>query len=179
MTGVHVAGIGITPFGKHGDTALADLGVAAAERALADAGLGYDAVGEVFTSSSMAPPQTGLKVAHRLGRTGIPVTAIESASAAGWSRCGMPSGRSRPAVAAPRWQSATRRPPRWNPAGWCRLRSIFGIVFRRRFTTPSRPTAGSTTRSAAPSDRRCRGQVLQPGAAQSVGGAAQRRRGEH
>src|ERR1700758_3284819 len=83
MTGVHVAGIGVTPFGKNGDTPLADLGVAAAEKALADAGLDYNAVGEVFTSSSMAPPQTGLKVAHRLGRTGIPVTANESASAGG------------------------------------------------------------------------------------------------
>ncbi|MEB4212140.1 thiolase family protein [Mycobacterium sp. 94-17] len=83
MTGTHIAGVGVTPFGKHSDTALADLGVAAAEKALADADLEYEAVGEVFTSSSMAPPQTGLKVAHRLGRTGIPVTAIESASAGG------------------------------------------------------------------------------------------------
>ncbi|WP_055404266.1 MULTISPECIES: thiolase family protein [unclassified Mycobacterium] len=83
MTGTHVAGIGLTPFGKQADTALTALGVAAAEAALADAGIGYDAVGEVFTSSSMAPPQTGLKVALRLGRSGIPVTAIESASAGG------------------------------------------------------------------------------------------------
>jgi len=104
MTGVHLAGVGMTPFGKHGDTALADLGVAAAERALDDAGLGYDAVGEVFTASSMAPPQTGLKVAHRLGRTGIPVTAVESASASGmvalrhavWA---VASGRCRTALA--------------------------------------------------------------------------------
>jgi acetyl-CoA acetyltransferase len=104
MTGVHIAGIGITPFGRHGDTALADLGVSAAEQALADAALGYDAVGEVFTSSSMAPPQTGLKVAHRLGRTGIPVTATESASAGGmvalrhavWA---VTSGRCRAALA--------------------------------------------------------------------------------
>ncbi len=83
MTGTHIAGIGVTPFGKHVDTALATLGVEAAQAALADAGIGYEAVGEVFASSSMAPPQTGLKVAHRLGRTGIPVTAIESASAGG------------------------------------------------------------------------------------------------
>ncbi|OBH91852.1 thiolase family protein [Mycobacterium scrofulaceum] len=83
MTGTYVAGIGVTPFGKHADTALATLGLKAAEAALADAGIGYDAVGEVFTSSSMAPPQTGLKVALRLGRTGVPVTAIESASAGG------------------------------------------------------------------------------------------------
>lgn len=83
MTGVHVAGVGLTPFGKHGDTALAEFGVVAARQALEDAGLGYDAIGEVFCSSSMAPPQTGLKVAHALGRNGIPVTAIESASAGG------------------------------------------------------------------------------------------------
>ncbi|OBI72430.1 thiolase family protein [Mycobacterium asiaticum] len=83
MTGVWVAGTGVTPFGRHGDTALAELGVAAAQQALDDAGLDYDAVGEVFASSSMAPPQTALRVAHRLGRTGIPVTAIESASAGG------------------------------------------------------------------------------------------------
>lgn len=83
MTGAHIAGIGVTPFGRHVDAALAALGIEAAEAALTDAGIGYDAVGEVFTSSSMAPPQTGLKVALRLGRTGVPVTAIESASAGG------------------------------------------------------------------------------------------------
>lgn len=83
MTGVHIAGIGITKFGAHGEIPLADLGVAAAEKALADAELEYGAVGEVFTASALAPPQTGLNVAHRLGRTGVPVTATESASAGG------------------------------------------------------------------------------------------------
>lgn len=83
MTGVHIAGVGVSAFGAHSDTPLADLGVAAATVALADAGLGYDAIGEVFAASSMAPPQTGLKVAQRLGRSGIPVTAVESASASG------------------------------------------------------------------------------------------------
>jgi acetyl-CoA acetyltransferase len=37
----------------------------------------------VFTSSMLAPPQSALRVAHSLGRTGIPVTAMESASAGG------------------------------------------------------------------------------------------------
>src|ERR1700757_1906455 len=104
MTGINVVGVGVTPFGKHSDTPLADLGVAAAEKALADAELGYADIGEVFTSSSMAPPQTGLRVAHRLGRTGIPVTATESASAGGmvalrhavWA---VASGRCRTALA--------------------------------------------------------------------------------
>lgn len=83
MTGVRISGVGMTEFGKHRDTPLADLGVTAAEKALADSGIDYSAVGEVFTSSALAGPQTGLAVAHRLGRTGVPVTAIESASAGG------------------------------------------------------------------------------------------------
>jgi acetyl-CoA C-acetyltransferase len=104
MTGVRIAGIGVTEFGRHSGTPLADLGVVAAEKALADAGIDYDAVGEVFTSSALAGPQTGLAVAHRLGRTGIPVTATESASAGGmvalrhaiWA---VASGRCRTALA--------------------------------------------------------------------------------
>lgn len=104
MTGVHITGVGVTEFGKHGQTPLADLGVAAAEKALGDADVGYDAVGEVFTSSALAGPQTGIGVAHRLGRTGIPVTATESASAGGmvalrhavWA---VASGRCRTALA--------------------------------------------------------------------------------
>lgn len=83
MSQVHIAGIGITTFGAHSEVPLADLGAVAAETALSDAELEYGAVGEVFTASALAPPQTGLKVAYRLGRTGIPVTAIESASAGG------------------------------------------------------------------------------------------------
>lgn len=83
MTDVHITGIGVTEFGKHSQTPLADLGVAAARQALDDADVDYDGVGEVFTSSALAGPQTGLAVAHRLGRTGIPVTATESASAGG------------------------------------------------------------------------------------------------
>ncbi|WP_299577186.1 thiolase family protein [uncultured Williamsia sp.] len=83
MTLAHIVGVGVGAFGAHGETPVADLAVAAAESALADAGLGYDAVGEVFASSMLSPPQTAIKVAHRLGRTGIPVTAVESASAGG------------------------------------------------------------------------------------------------
>lgn len=83
MTAVYLSGIGITPFGRHTDTPLADLGVQAAKLALADAGLDYEAIGEVFAASMLAPPQTALRVSHRLGMTGVPVTAVESASASG------------------------------------------------------------------------------------------------
>ena len=62
---------------------LVTLGVSAAQLALEDAGLEYSSIGEVFASSMLAPPQTALKVAHRLGLTGVPVTAVESASSGG------------------------------------------------------------------------------------------------
>ncbi|HEY3669622.1 MAG TPA: thiolase family protein [Acidimicrobiia bacterium] len=78
-----VIGAGMLPCGRHSDTPLHELGAEAARLALDDAGLPYDQVGEVFTSSMLAPPQTALRVAHSLGRTGVPVTAIESASAGG------------------------------------------------------------------------------------------------
>jgi acetyl-CoA C-acetyltransferase len=104
MTGVRIAGTGVTEFGKHNGVPLIDLGVAAAAKALADADIEYQAIGEVFTSSALAGPQKGLQVAHRLGRTGVPVTATESASAGGmvalrhavWA---VASGRCRTALA--------------------------------------------------------------------------------
>ncbi|WP_046314954.1 thiolase family protein [Mycobacterium sp. UM_Kg1] len=104
MTGTFLTGIGVTEFGRHGDVPLVDLGVRAARTALADANISYADVGEVFTASALAPPQTGLRVALALGRTGIPVTATESASAGGlvalrhavWA---VASGRCRTALA--------------------------------------------------------------------------------
>ncbi|CAA0079016.1 Uncharacterised protein [Mycolicibacterium vanbaalenii] len=104
MTGVRISGVGVTEFGKHAGTPLVDLGVEAARNALADADIDYTDVGEVFTASALAAPQTGMRVALELGRTGIPVTAIESASAGGmvalrhavWA---VASGRCRTALA--------------------------------------------------------------------------------
>jgi acetyl-CoA acetyltransferase len=78
-----ISGIGMTPFAKHGDVALHELGRRAAQAALDDAGLSYPDVGEVFGSSMLGPPQSALRVAHSLGLTGVPVTGIESASAGG------------------------------------------------------------------------------------------------
>jgi acetyl-CoA acetyltransferase len=79
---VSIVGTGIVPFGTS-DRPLTELGRAAALAALADARVDYADIGEVYTTSSLAPPQHALGVAHSLGHTGIPVTAIESASAGG------------------------------------------------------------------------------------------------
>jgi acetyl-CoA acetyltransferase len=82
VTLAHVAGVGMLEFGTW-DVPIEELGVRAATMALEDAGIGFDRVGEVFASSMLSPPQTALRVARRLGETGVPVTAIESASAGG------------------------------------------------------------------------------------------------
>jgi acetyl-CoA C-acetyltransferase len=79
---VAILGTGIVPFMKT-ERPLVELGRDAARRALADAGLEYTDVGELFATSSLAPPQHALAVAQGLGHTGVPITAIESASAGG------------------------------------------------------------------------------------------------
>ncbi len=83
MNPVWISGVGMTPCGKHSDVPLHELGRRAAEEALADAGLRFDQIGEVFGSSMLSPPQSALRVARGLGHTGAPVTGIESASAGG------------------------------------------------------------------------------------------------
>jgi acetyl-CoA acetyltransferase len=70
------------PFGKC-EVPIEDLGVGAANLALEDAETEFDEIGEVFASSMLSPPQTALRVARRLGETGVAVTAVESASAGG------------------------------------------------------------------------------------------------
>ena len=83
MNPVWIAGVGMTPCAQFADIPLHELGRRAAREALADAGVGYDQIGEVFGSSMLAPPQSALRVAHSLGRTSVPVTGVESASAGG------------------------------------------------------------------------------------------------
>lgn len=78
-----LSGVGMTAFGAHGGRSVVELGVEATEAALADAGVAYEEVGELFGSSMLAPPQSALELAHALGRTGIPATGVESASAGG------------------------------------------------------------------------------------------------
>jgi acetyl-CoA C-acetyltransferase len=80
---VHLSGVAVLPFTAYPDTSLARLGHDAAEAALEDAGVPYGDVGEVFASSMLSPPQTALAIARSLGETGVPVTAVESASAGG------------------------------------------------------------------------------------------------
>ncbi len=80
---VHIAGVGMTPFGRHGDKTLVDLGKAAVETALADAGLDYEAVELAYCGHVMQGSTAGQRVLYSIGATGIPIFNVENACASG------------------------------------------------------------------------------------------------
>jgi acetyl-CoA C-acetyltransferase len=87
MTGARIAGVGMTPFGRHEDRTVRDLFAAAAGEALADAGVPNGDVEEVFFGNFMG------EFAERQGHMGplaaaaagvhAPSTRVESACASG------------------------------------------------------------------------------------------------
>ena len=79
--GVHLAGVGIHPFGRFGDATVTDLGVAAVRAALAEADdPRFDAA---FCGTAYAGVAAGHKVLGALGRTGMPIVDVEAGCASG------------------------------------------------------------------------------------------------
>lgn len=89
MRTVHVVGVGMTPFGRHLDRSLGDLARAATGEALADAGLGPDAVQMVFFANAMAGLISGQESVRGQvslsgsGLDGVPLVNVENACASG------------------------------------------------------------------------------------------------
>jgi acetyl-CoA acetyltransferase len=78
---VELAGVGIHPFGRFGDTSVTDLGVAAVRAALAEADdPRFDAA---FCGTAYAGVAAGHKVLGALGRTGMPIVDVEAGCASG------------------------------------------------------------------------------------------------
>jgi acetyl-CoA acetyltransferase len=73
----------MTPFGLHPNKTLAELAVDAGLNVLREAGIDLREVGEAYVGSMLAPPMLGLHIMKQLGLTGLPVVAVESASASG------------------------------------------------------------------------------------------------
>jgi acetyl-CoA acetyltransferase len=84
---VHIAGTGMTPFGRHADRTLKSLSTEAVRAALADAGAEASAVEVAFAGNAVGGLVTGQEMirAHVLlreaGIAGIPVYAVENACA--------------------------------------------------------------------------------------------------
>jgi acetyl-CoA acetyltransferase len=91
MEEVYVVGIGMTPFGRHLDVDVKSMARQAIEVALADAGLGKDAVEAAFFANSSQGHMEGQhmirgQIALRaMGISGIPVVNVENACAGGSS----------------------------------------------------------------------------------------------
>jgi acetyl-CoA acyltransferase len=87
MTGVHIIGTGMTQFGKFPDATVRSLAESAVTEALGDAGLGADAIGQVFFSNAIAGLITGQEMVRgqvalrHTGLLGKPIVNVENACA--------------------------------------------------------------------------------------------------
>jgi acetyl-CoA acetyltransferase len=80
---VYVVGVGMTPFARHQEKTLVDLGSWAIRDALGDAGLPFEAVEAAWCGHVAQGSTAGQKVVGAVGQTGIPVMNVENACASG------------------------------------------------------------------------------------------------
>jgi acetyl-CoA acetyltransferase len=80
---VEVAGVGLHPFGRHGDRSITDMGVTALRAALAEAGVGRGGFQAAFCGTAYGGVATGHKVLGTLGMTGMPIVDVEAGCASG------------------------------------------------------------------------------------------------
>jgi len=80
---VYVVGVGMTPFARHEEKTVVDLGSWAIRDALGDAGLPFEAVEAAWCGHVAQGSTAGQKVVGAVGQTGIPVMNVENACASG------------------------------------------------------------------------------------------------
>jgi acetyl-CoA C-acetyltransferase len=88
VTGVSIAGVGSTSFGRHDGRTPQDLGIMAARDAILDAGIDRGDIDAVYLGNFVSGVLTGQEVlaglvAHGLGLSGVPATKVEGACASG------------------------------------------------------------------------------------------------
>ena len=76
----YVGGVGIHEFGRF-EKSFQEIGASAVEEALADAGMSIHDVEHALCSNAYLPVSAGIQVFERLGRTGIPISDVDAASA--------------------------------------------------------------------------------------------------
>ncbi len=89
MTAVEIAGVGLHPFGRFGDTSLTALGVHAVRAALRDAGIAGGGIQAAFCGTVYGGVATGHKVLTALGIGGIPIVNVEAGCASGGAALGL------------------------------------------------------------------------------------------
>ena len=79
MTAVHVVGVGMVPFATPRNAAPYDeMAEGAIRAALTDAGLGFDAVQQVYAGFVYGDSTSGQRAVYRVGRTGIPIVNVNN-----------------------------------------------------------------------------------------------------
>jgi benzoylsuccinyl-CoA thiolase BbsB subunit len=79
----HIAGVGMTRFGKQSGRTIEDIGREAMLAAMADANVGRKQIDEVFCGSTFGGSLIGQRILRDLGMTGIPITNVENACSSG------------------------------------------------------------------------------------------------
>ncbi len=85
MRDVSIIGIGIHRFGRFPDEPYTKIGLDATRMALADAHLEWKDIQAAYCACMYLPASSGVRTLSQLGRTGIPITDVESACASGGS----------------------------------------------------------------------------------------------
>lgn len=80
---VYVVGIGLHPYLRPSARTYVEMGLVAVRAALVDAGIGWRDVDSAFVGSGKIGMAAAPTLTQYLGRTGLPVTQVESASASG------------------------------------------------------------------------------------------------
>ena len=92
MSNVQVAGVGIHPFGRHGDKTATDMGVEAVRAALDEAGVSGVRFQAAFCGTAYGGVASGHRVLGALGLTGGPIVDIEAGCASGAAALSLAAG---------------------------------------------------------------------------------------
>jgi len=83
MTGVELAGVGVHPFGRHGEKTATEMGTFAVRAALREAGVPRGGFQAAFCGTAYGGIASGHKVLGALGLTGGPIVDVEAGCASG------------------------------------------------------------------------------------------------
>jgi acetyl-CoA acetyltransferase len=83
MRPVHIAGVGLHPFGRFADRSLTALGAVAVRAALAEAEVGRGGFDAAFCGTVYGGVAAGHKVLTALGLSGVPIVNVEAGCASG------------------------------------------------------------------------------------------------
>ena len=90
--GVAIAGVGLHPFGRHGDVTATAMGVVALRAAMDEAGIGRGGFQAAFCATAYGGVAAGHRVLGELALTGVPIVDVEAGCASGGAALSLAAG---------------------------------------------------------------------------------------